>query len=285
MTRITGRTELIGLLATPIRHSKSPAMHNAAFESLGLDYAYLAFEFPPGNLPDAVKGLKALNVRGWNVSMPYKTAIIPLLDEISEIAALCQSVNTVVNDGGTLKGTNTDGLGFMEAVKNAGIDIIGEKITVFGAGGVATAICMQAALDCVGEISIFNKSDSFVGHMEENIETINSETTCRATFYPLEDHAALKREIADSALLCNATNVGMGKLKGQCLVPDESYLRPELYVFDVIYAPEETALLAMARKKGCYAMNGINMMIYQGAAAFKLWTGQDMPIDAVRKIL
>ena len=283
--RITGHTELIGLLATPIRHSKSPAMHNAAFEKLGLDYAYLAFEFEPEGLEDAIKGLKALNVRGYNVSMPYKTAIIPLLDEISESSRLCQSVNTVVNDNGRLKGTITDGVGFMEAVKNDGVNIIGEKITVLGAGGVATAICMQAALDGVREISIFNKQDGFIDRVLNNIDKINTNTNCKAAFYPLEDQVALRREIADSVLLCNATNVGMGKLEGQCLIPDDSFLYPELHVFDVLYAPAETALLKMAREKGCHTMNGIHMMIYQGAAAFKLWTRQDMPIDYIKTIV
>ena len=114
--RITGHTELIGLIATPIRHSKSPMMHNTAFEALGLDYAYLAFDFQPDRLEDAVKGLKALGVKGWNVSMPYKTDIIPLLDEISEVSRLCESVNTVINRDGKLYGTVTDGTGYMSAL-------------------------------------------------------------------------------------------------------------------------------------------------------------------------
>lgn len=283
--RITGHTELIGLIATPIKHSKSPMMHNTAFEALGLDYAYLAFDFQPDGLEDAVRGLKAMNVRGWNVSMPYKTDIIPLLDEISDASRLCQSVNTVINDNGVLKGTVTDGTGFMEAVKDAGVDIIGKKITVLGSGGAATAICMQAALDGVKEISIFNGDDPFAERAKANVEKINSQTECKAAFYYLEDREALKREISESVLLCNATNVGMGKLEGMCLIPDESYLYPELNVFDVIYSPEETALLAMAKKKGCRTMNGLGMLLYQAAAAFKLWTGQDMPIDVVKEVL
>lgn len=283
--RITGHTELIGLIATPIRHSKSPMMHNTAFEALGLDYVYLAFDLPPEGLEAAVSGLKALGARGWNVSMPYKTAIIPLLDEISDASRLCQSVNTVVNDNGILKGTVTDGTGYMKSLETEGVSIAGKKITILGAGGAATAICMQAALDGVAEISIFNRSDDFSSRAKQNAETISRETNAKATFYPLEDLDILRREIADSYLLCNATGAGMGALEGISLIPDETYLRPDLIVSDVIYAPEETALLKMARGVGCKTINGIGMMLYQGAAAFKLWTGQDMPIDAVKAVI
>ena len=283
--RITGHTELIGLIATPIRHSKSPMMHNTAFEALGLDYAYLAFDFQPDQLEDAVKGLKALGVRGWNVSMPYKTAIIPLLDEISEASRLCQSVNTVINDNGRLYGTVTDGTGYMTALKDNGFDVIGKKITVLGCGGAATAICIQAALDGVKEISIFNANDAFFSRAEENAAKINAGTNCVAHAYPLEDLDRLRTEIEDSVLLANATNVGMGKLEGISLITDKTMLRPDLICTDVIYSPEETEFLRIAKEVGCPNMNGLGMMLYQGAAAFKLWTGKDMPIDAVKAVL
>ena len=283
--RITGHTELIGLIATPIRHSKSPMMHNTAFELLGLDYAYLAFDIPPENLEPAVAGLKALGVRGWNVSMPYKTAIMPLLDEVSRASVMCQSVNTVVNDGGVLKGTVTDGTGYMQALRAAGIDIIGKKITVMGAGGAATAICMQAALDGVGEISIFNRADEFRDRAIRNADLICRETGTAAQFFPLEDLDALRREIADSVLLCNATSAGMGVQAGINLIPSPDYLRPDLIVTDVIYAPPQTRMLEMARACGCRTLNGLGMMLYQGAAAFRLWTGLEMPVDQVRAAL
>ena len=283
--RITGHTELIGLIATPIRHSKSPMMHNTAFELLGLDYAYLAFDIPPENLEPAVAGLKALGVRGWNVSMPFKTAIMPLLDEVSQASVMCQSVNTVVNDGGVLKGTVTDGIGWMQSLRSAGIDIVGKKITVLGAGGAATAICMQAALDGVGEISIFNRADEFRDRAIRNAALICSETGSRAAFFPLEDLEALRREIADSVLLCNATSAGMGVQADICLIPDADFLRPDLIVTDVIYAPPRTLLLELAERCGCRTLNGLSMMLYQGAAAFRLWTGQDMPVEQVRLAL
>ncbi len=283
--RITGHTELIGLIATPIRHSKSPMMHNTAFEALGLDYAYLAFDFPPEQLADAVKGLKALGVKGWNVSMPYKTDIIPLLDEISEASRLCQSVNTVINRDGYLYGTVTDGTGYMTSLQDRGFDVKGKKLTVLGCGGAATAICIQAALDGVAEISIFNANDAFFHRAEENAAKINASTSCRAHAYPLEDEARLREEIASSTLLANATNVGKGKLKGGSLNHDPTSHGHANIATDVIYSPEETAFLKLAREQGCPTMNGLGMMLFQGAEAFRLWTGREMPLDAVRAVL
>lgn len=283
--RITGHTELIGLLATPIRHSKSPMMHNTAFEALGLDYAYLAFDIQPDQLADSVKGLKALGAKGWNVSMPYKTAIIPLLDEISEASRLCESVNTVINQDGRLYGTVTDGTGYMMSLRDYGFDVIGKKMTVLGCGGAATAICIQAALDGVKEISIFNASDAFFPRAEENARKIRENTGCIANAYPLEDKERLRAEIASSMLLANATNVGMGKLEGVSLITDKTMLRPDLICTDVIYTPEETAFLKLAREVGCPTMNGTGMVLYQGAEAFRLWTGKEMPVDAVKKVL
>ncbi len=283
--RITGHTELIGLLATPIRHSKSPMMHNTAFEALGLDYAYLAFDIQPEQLEDCVKGLKALGAKGWNVSMPYKNSIIPLLDEVSQASRLCGSVNTVINRDGKLYGTVTDGTGYMMSLKDRGFDIIGKKITILGCGGAATAISIQAALDGVKEISIFNAGDSFFPRAEENAKKIRENTDCVAHAYPLEDTQRLREEIASSVLLANATNVGMGKLEGISLITDKTMLRPELICTDVIYTPEETAFLKLAREVGCPTMNGNGMVLYQGAEAFRLWTGHDMPIDAVKAVL
>ena len=283
--RISGTTQLIGLIATPIRHSISPQMHNAAFLKLGLDYAYLAFDIQPDQLEDAVKGFKALNVRGWNVSMPYKTTIGQYLDHITPIAKMCGAINTVINDHGVLTGTITDGTGYMTALKDQGIDIIGKKMTIVGAGGAATAIVMQAALDGVKEISIFNIKDASWDRALENVEKINSQTQCKAQLFDLNDHETLRKEINESVIFTNATNVGMGKLEGQMVLPDTSYLRKDLIVSDVIYMPEKTKLLEEAEKIGCKTINGLGMMLYQGVASFKLWTDQDMPIDVVKEAL
>ena len=283
--RITGHTELIGLIADPIRHSKSPMMHNTAFEELGLDYVYLVFEVDNSNLEEAVRGLRTLGVRGWNVSYPNKAAIIPYLDEILPAARLAGAVNTVINDGGRLTGTITDGTGFMEACRENNMPIIGKKLTLLGAGGAATAIAMQAALDGVSEISIFNRNDEFRENALLNVRKINENTSCRAAFYPLEDTEALRREVQSSAMLANATSCGFGDQKDLSPITDSSIFCPDLNVVDIIYIPEETVLMKMARSAGCRVVNGDMMMIYQGAASFKYWTGRDMPISAVKAVL
>ena len=283
--RITGHTELIGLMAYPIRHSSSPAMQNEAFAKMGFEYAYLAFEVDNDNLEDAVTGLRALKLRGSNVSMPNKTVVHKYLDKLSPAAELTGAVNTIVNDNGVLTGHITDGTGFMAAIKDNNIDAIGKKMTIVGAGGAATAIQIQAALDGVSEISIFNRKDEFWDRAVHNVETINSKTSCKATLYDLNDLETLKAEIENSYLFVNATGMGMKPLEGQTYIPDASYLRPELMVVDVVYSPAETELLKMAKAVGCKCMNGLGMMLFQGSAAFELWTGKPMPIDYMKEIL
>lgn len=283
--RITGHTELIGLMAYPIRHSSSPAMHNEAFAYLGLDYAYLAFEVDNSTLEDAVKGLRALKLVGSNVSMPNKTVVHKYLDELSPAAQMCGAVNTIVNDNGKLVGHITDGTGFMQALKDNNIDVIGKKMTIAGAGGAATAIEIQAALDGVKEMSIFNIKDKFWDNAVATVEKINTNTSCKATLYDLADLDALRREIEDSYMFTNATGVGMKPLEGKAVIPDKSFLRPELIVTDTVYSPAETELLKMAKEVGCKRMNGFGMMLFQGAAAFKLWTGKEMPIEHMKEVL
>ena len=241
--RITGHTELIGLMAYPIRHSSSPAMHNEAFAQLGLDYAYLAFEVTNETLEDAVKGIRALQLKGSNVSMPNKTVVGQYLDELSPAAKLCGAVNTIVNENGKLTGHITDGIGYMASLKDNGIDVIGKKMTIAGAGGAATAIEIQAALDGVKEMSIFNIKDKFWENAEKTIEKIRSNTDCVVNLYDLDDKDKLKEEIADSYLFAQATGVGMKPLEGQSVIPDISFLRPDLIVTDTVYAPRQTKLL------------------------------------------
>lgn len=283
--RITGHTELIGLMAYPIRHSSSPAMQNEAFAKLGLDYAYLAFEVDEHSLADAITGLRALKLKGSNVSMPNKTIVHKYLDDLSPAARMCGAVNTIVNKDGFLTGHITDGIGFMAALKDNHVDVIGQKMTIVGAGGAATAIQIQAALDGVDEISVFNVKDHFWANAEETIQKINENTGCRATLYDLADLDKLKSEIADSYLFVNATGMGMKPLEGQTYIPDISFFRPDLIVADVVYYPRQTALLKMAKEAGCKAMNGLGMMLFQGSAAFELWTGQPMPIEYMKDTL
>ena len=283
--RITGHTELIGLMAYPIRHSSSPAMQNEAFAKLGLDYAYLAFEVDNDTLEDAIKGLRALRMRGSNVSMPNKTVVHKYLDKLSPAAEMCGAVNTIVNDDGVLTGHITDGIGYMAALKDDDIDVIGKKMTIVGAGGAATAIEIQAALDGVAEMSIFNVKDKFWANAEDTVRKINEKTNCKATLYDLADLDKLKEEIADSYLFANATGMGMKPLEGKTYIPDKSFFRPDLIVTDVVYFPRETEMLRMAKEVGCKTMNGLGMMLFQGSAAFELWTGQPMPIEYMKDIL
>ncbi|MGL4358457.1 shikimate dehydrogenase [Cetobacterium sp.] len=283
--RITGHTELIGLIAYPIRHSSSPAMHNEAFAKLGLDYAYLAFEVGNEELENTIKGFRAMDVRGCNVSMPNKTVVHKYLDKISPAAELCGAVNTVVNDNGVLTGHITDGIGCMYGLKDAGVDVIGKKITIVGAGGAATAIQVQAALDGVAEISIFNKKDKFFENAEKTVKKLKEKTNCVVNLYDLDDLNRLKEEIASSMLLINATGMGMKPLEGMTFIPDKSYLRPDLVVLDIVYSPRETALLKLANEAGCRTLNGLGMMLFQGAAAFELWTGKKMPIEHMKEVL
>lgn len=283
--RITGHTELIGLMAYPIRHSSSPAMHNAAFAKLGLDYAYLAFEVDNDSLEGAVQGIRSLKLVGSNVSMPNKTVVHKYLDKLSPAAEMCGAVNTIVNEDGVLTGHITDGTGYMMSLKDNGVDVIGKKMTIVGAGGAATAIEIQAALDGVAEVSIFNRKDEFWANAEETVRKINEKTNCKAQLFDLADLDKLKEEIASSYLFTNATGMGMKPLEGQTYIPDKSFLRPDLIVSDVVYYPRETELLRMAKEVGCKTMNGLGMMLFQGAAAFKMWTGEDMPIEYMKEKL
>ena len=283
--RITGHTELIGLLAYPIRHSSSPAIHNEAFAYLGLDYAYLAFEVDNETLEDAIKGIRALKMAGANLSMPNKTSVIKYLDRLAPAAQLCGAVNTIVNENGVLTGHITDGIGYMSALKDNQIDVIGKKMTIVGSGGAATAIQVQAALDGVAEISIFNIKEKFWENAEATIEKITKQTDCKVSLYDLADLEKLKAEIDDSYLFTNATGMGMKPREGQTYIPDKSFFRPDLIVTDIIYSPQETKMLQLAKSAGCKTMNGMGMLLFQGAAAFQLWTGKEMPIEHMKQVL
>ncbi len=279
---ITGKTRLTGLLGSPVSHSVSPLMHNEAFQLLGLDYAYLCFDIKEDQMENAVKALKLLNVRGFNCTMPVKIRMCELADKLSPAAGLIGAVNTVVNDDGILTGHNTDGIGFTEAVKSYGYDITNKKMALLGAGGAATAIAVQAALDGVKEIAVFNRKSRSWHRGEQLVDNINKKTNCSASLYDLEDTAALRAILADSQILVNGTPVGMAPNTGISPIPDASMLHEGLMVYDAIYNPRETELMRQAKLRGAAARNGMHMLLYQGAAAFSLWTGQDMPVEQIR---
>ena len=285
MINLTGYTNLLTLMAYPIRHSSSPAMHNEALSYLGLDYVYLCFDVDQSNLKGAIDAMRTLKIRGGNISMPNKIEVMQYLDNISPEAKLCGAVNTIVNDDGILTGHLTDGLGFIAALKDRDIDIKGKKITVVGAGGIGKTIEVTAAYEGASEISIFNVRDKYWTRACETAWEIGEEAGCRVALHDLTNLSALKEEIHSSYLLVNATSVGMQPLDGQTYIPDSSYFAPDMHVMDVVYEPRETLFLKMAREAGCDTMNGLSMMLFQGAAAFKLWMGRDMPIDHMKEFL
>ena len=206
---ITGHTGLLCLLGSPVAHSVSPEMHNEACDQLGLDYTYLAFDVPEDKMPEAVQGLRTMGARGWNITMPGKNIMCKLADKVSPASEISGACNTIVNDNGVLTAYTTDGVGFMRAVKEDGVDIIGKKMTLLGAGGAATAILVQAALDGVAEINVFNVRDNFFARAEEIVAKLNERTECKVTLHDFSDPEVLRASIADSAILVNGTSVGM----------------------------------------------------------------------------
>lgn len=280
---ITGKTRLTGLLGSPVAHSISPLMHNEAFHLLDLDYAYLCFDLKEKDMEDAVKALKLLNVRGFNCTMPVKIRMCELADRLSPAAELIGAVNTVVNENGTFVGHNTDGIGFTEALRSCGYEVKGKKITLLGAGGAATAMAVQAALDGALEINVFNRKTRSWSRGRQLVDNLNKKTACKAALYDLDDETELRLRLADSDLLANGTPSGMAPETDLTPITDPTMLHDELTVFDAIYNPRETRLLREAAQRGCHTQNGLYMLLYQGAAAFRLWTGQEMPVERIKE--
>ena len=280
--QIDSKTILTGLFASPSAHSISPIIHNNAFEKLGLNYVYLSFEVNKDNLKDAVQSIKTLNMRGVNLSMPNKKEVIQYLDEISETAKLSQSVNTIVNDNGILKGYSTDGKGFFKSLEEEKIFMKDKNITILGTGGASIAIISQAVFEGIKNIFVF-KRDKNWKEQKKILDNIASKTNCNIELNSLEDKNILKRKIEESDLLINATSVGMKE--NFSLIEDKSFFRKDLIVSDIIYNPSKTKLLQIAEKEGCKIINGIGMLLYQGALSFELWTNEKMPVDYIKEII
>lgn len=280
---ITGNTKLTALLGSPVSHSISPQMHNESFRLLGLDYVYLAFDVTPEHLKDAVIGLTAAGICGFNLTMPLKVHILPYLDELTPAARLAGAVNTVIVKDGHLIGHTTDGAGYMRSVSDAGYDIIGGKMTLLGAGGAATAICVQAALDGVSSIDMFKRRNASWDKTNEFCQRVAAETNCSIRLLDIEDRNLLAESISESMILTNATSVGMAPDSSVSPIPDPALLHKGLIVSDIIYNPRETLLMKQAKEMGCPCFNGLYMLLYQGAAAFECWTGQKMPVDIIKE--
>ena len=281
--QITGHTRLGCLLGTPVSHSISPMMHNEAFRILGLDCVYLCFDTKNADLKTMVQTLKERNVYGFNLTMPDKERILPYLDELSPAARMIGAVNTVKNEDGRLIGHNTDGIGYMQSVKDTGYDATTGPMTLLGAGGAASSIAIQAALDGVPVLHIVNRRGRSWDNALRLADLINENTSCKADVTDMAKGVAVKACIKDSLLLTNATSIGMAPNTDASPVQDTSCFHPDLLVSDIIYNPRRTKLLLEAQDAGCRISNGMYMLLYQGAAAFQIWTGKEMPVEEIRQ--
>lgn len=280
---ISGYTRLVGFFASPAKHSISPKMHNLAFKETNIDAIYLAFDVSNETLADSIQTIRTFDMLGANLSMPNKIAAIHYMDELSESAKLIGAINTIVNQEGKLIGHNTDGIGFCESLREAKVSIKGTTMTLLGAGGAAIAMVTQAALDGMKEIYIFSRKSPNYDQMEEKIKKIMEETTCSIILTEWNEEQKLAEALAKSNLLVNATSVGMKEK--QSPIKNPQLLREDLTVYDAIYDPRETLLLKQAKEKGAKTINGLGMLIYQGAAAFGLWTGTKMPVEKIKPII
>jgi shikimate dehydrogenase len=276
-TFISGKTRVCGIIGDPIEHTVSPAMQNAAFRVTGSDYIYLAFKVRKEDLGQALQGVRALNLRGLNVTIPHKVAVIPFLDEIDTLAENIGAVNTIVNEDGTLKGYNTDAMGFLKALLAENIQPERKKIVILGAGGAARAISFILS-DKGADLTILNRHfESAQKLADRTIQLFRRDVR---SFELNRDN--LKTVLAEADILVNTTSLGMVPEEEQTPVPAR-LIKPGLVVFDIIYNPLKTRLLSEAEKRGAQTISGIEMLVRQGAAAFELWTGHRAPVDEMRK--
>ena len=279
MKAISGKTTICGVIGDPVEHTMSPAMHNAAYRTLGLDFVYLPFHVKPRDLPHAISGMKALNIRGLNVTIPHKTSVIPLIDKVDELAAKIGAVNTIANDKGKLIGYNTDAQGFMEALNQHDVDPADKKVLLLGAGGAARAIAFILA-ETQAEIIILNRKQE-IDWAYDIVKNIKAHYSVNLKVDELTD-ANLKSSIADADILVNATSVGMSPNDEKSPVPAE-LLCSNLTVFDAVYNPLPTRLLKEAKGAGANTVDGLEMLVWQGALAFEKWTGVHPPVDVMRQ--
>lgn len=278
---ITGATTLVGIIGHPVRHSRSPQMHNAAFAALGLDWAYVPFPVPPERLSGAVHGLRDLGVRGFNVTIPHKEAVLPLLDELSPQARAIGAVNTVVIDGGRMTGHNTDGEGFSRALHEAHRFKAGRsRALILGAGGSARAVCDQLAREGIAGLRICGRSEDRAEALAADIRRHHPECDVKTLPWSPLDHRC---GINWAELIVNTTPVGMKPGDGSPI--DTNGISPGHIIVDLIYAPPVTPLLETCQALRARCLNGLGMLLHQGAAAFTLWTGKEPPLDVMRAAL
>ncbi|WP_406655625.1 shikimate dehydrogenase [Methanolobus sp. ZRKC2] len=262
---------VFGVFGDPIAHSKSPDMHNAAFRELNMECTYHAFRVKPENLKNALLGAKAMGFGGVNLTVPLKQEALKIVDA-DPLAEGIGAVNTVdFKDG--MKGYNTDGLGAKRTLEEKDVEIKGSNALIVGAGGASRAIAFQFAKEGAN-INIANRTESKAVNLASEVSAVGNATGCG-----LED---IKKVIADSDILINCTTLGMHPNTDGTIATAED-MHPELTVFDIVYNPLETRLLKEAKKAGAKAVTGEMMLIYQGAEAFRIWTGVEPPIDVMKK--
>jgi shikimate dehydrogenase len=274
---ISGKTKVCGIIGDPIEHTMSPAMHNAAFQKLGLDFVYLPFRVKQEELGKAVAGMRAMNIKGLNVTIPHKVAIIPFLDKLNPLVEKIGAINTIVNDGGVLTGYNTDATGFLQALLEQGVEPEGKTTVILGAGGASRAISFILA-ERGAHLVILNRQ---AGRAEELAQRIAQVFEKEITALPLSEEN-LAKVLAKADILVNTTSVGMNPDIDKTPVP-AGLLKTGLIVFDIVYNPIQTRLLKEAEVAGAKTINGLEMLVWQGAMAFEKWTGQKAPLELMKR--
>ncbi len=277
---IDTKTQFCGVLGKPVGHSLSPAIHNAAFRTLGLNFVYLAWQVD--TIGDAVKGLRALgNFRGASVTIPHKVAAMQFLDHVEPTAKRIGAINTIVADKGELSGYNTDATGALRALREGGVELKGRRIVVLGSGGAARAIAVALAADSGAEnLTLLGIEDSERTRLAQDIRSVGVATVEDSHL----DEAALRRVLPDSHVLIHCTPVGMSPKSDSTCVP-ASLLHSGLAVMDIVYNPRETQLLKDAKFAGCKTIPGLEMFLNQAVTQFELWTNQAAPVAVMRTVL
>jgi len=280
MPPIDAKTRLCALIGNPVEHSLSPAIHNAAFQHLGLNFAYVAFKVE--DVEGAVRGIRALTgIRGVSVTIPHKVAVLPYLDEIDTTARNIGAVNTIVADRATLTGYNTDASGALAALRKGGAPVDGGRVLILGSGGAARAIafalCMEAKVAVLTILAIIDQERGAL------IRDLREKTGVAVTGDQLTPQT-LGRAIPNAQVLIHCTPVGMSPNVAETCVPD-SLLAPHLTVMDIVYNPLETRLLKAARRAGCRTIRGLEMFLQQAVGQFELWTQQPAPVEVMRSVL
>jgi shikimate dehydrogenase len=272
---ISGETRLCGIIGDPVEHTMSPAMHNAAFKKLGLNYLYVPCRVKVADLGKAIDGMRALNIRGLNVTIPHKVNVIPFLDKLDPMVEGIGAVNTIVNDEGVLTGYNTDASGFIQSLAEEGIEPKGKRVVILGAGGASRAISFVLA-EREASLAILNRSEE-LSWAEELTKSIS-----RRFGRPIEalelNEKNLRKVLEKVDIVVNATSVGMSPNTNETPIPSR-LIRPDMAVFDAVYNPVKTRLLQEAKAAGARTLSGLNMLVWQGAVAFERWTGVKAPVE------